>query len=424
MTAQATKPPAKEPTKEPAKESVKTSVIRMELTPRTALTAVITIAAVWLLLQLWQILLVIVVAMMLVGMLAPFIDKLEKRGVRRGYAIAIVFGGLFFVVGGFLALTIPTLFTQVSDVVGDLPKLQQRVAGELEKSRATAPFAQSIRALRPADLGKRAQEMGITYAPKVVEIAAYTLTAFFLALYFIIDRDRMRGALFALVPRSYHVRLSRVLLNLETIVGGYMRGQAITSLLMAVFTFVVLMIAGVPNALALSLFAGVADVLPYIGALLACGPAFLAALGKGTTTAIVVLLILAAYQEFESRIIVPRIYGKVLRLPAATVMIALLVGGKLLGILGALLALPIAAGIRMIVAEMRVELPGEELNDPELRAKDADAEREFAERAAGHPAVEAAAIATEIAEDRRDEDAENTDDPREVVTEPLTSGAQ
>jgi predicted PurR-regulated permease PerM len=358
-----------------------------------------------------------------VGMLNPFVDKLEKRGLGRGYAVAIVFGVLFLAVGTFCALTVPNLVAQVADVVENLPESQHRVARALDGTRLGTPFAASIRGLHPGDLGPKAQEYGITYAPKIVEIAAYTATSFFLALYLMLDRDRMRGALFALVPRSYHVRMSRVLMNLETIVGGYMRGQAITSLLMAVFTFVVLTVAGVNNALALALFAGLADVLPYIGALLACGPAALAALSKGTSVALVVLVVLAIYQEFESRVIVPRVYGKVLRLPPASVMIALLIGGKLLGILGALLALPIAAGIRMMIAELRVELPGEELDDPELRAKDAMAEREFAERAAGHPAVEAAAIATEIAEDRRDDDASKLDDPREAANAPLTSGA-
>jgi predicted PurR-regulated permease PerM len=407
----------------PLADRPKQTFVRMELTPRTALIAVVTMAAVWLFLQLWQILLVVVVALMFVGMLNPFVDKLEKRGLGRGSAVAIVFGALFLLVAGFCALTIPNLVTQVADIVDNLPESQDRVAGALDGTRLGTPLAAFIRSLHPTDLGTKAQEYGITYAPRVVEIAAYTATSFFLALYLILDRDRMRGALFALVPRSYHVRMSRVLMNLETIVGGYMRGQAITSLLMAVFTFVVLTVAGVHNALALALFAGVADVLPYIGALLACGPAALAALAKGPSVALVVLVVLALYQEFESRIIVPRVYGKVLRLPPASVMIALLVGGKLLGILGALLALPIAAGIRMIIAELRVELPGEELDDPELRAKDAEAEREFAERAAGHPATEAAAIATEIAEDRRDEDASKLEDPREVTTEPITSGA-
>lgn len=407
----------------PAGDRPKQTFVRVELSVRTAIVAVVSLAAVWLFLQLWQILLVIVVGLMIVGMLNPFVEKLEKRGMRRGHAIAVVFTALFVLVAGFAALTVPKLLTQVSDVIENFPRAQQGLAQQLEGSRLGRPLAQTVRALHRPELGQLAKEYGVSYGPKVAEIAAYAATAFFLALYLMIDRDRMRGALFALVPRSHHVRLSRVLVNLETIVGGYMRGQAITSLLMAVFTFGVLTVAGVPNALVLALFAGVADVLPYIGAFLACGPAFLAALPQGLTVALVVLGVLGAYQEVESRFIVPRIYGKVLRLPAATVMIALLVGGKLLGILGALLALPIAAGIRMFIAEMRVELPGEVVDDPELRKKDEEAEREFAMRAAGAPAVQAAAIATEIAAVRRDEDAAHHDDPRAAATEPLTSGA-
>jgi hypothetical protein len=138
----------------------------------------------------------------------------------------------------------------------------------------------------------------------------------------------------------------------------------------------------------------------------------------------VVLAVLGAYQEFESRVIVPRIYGKVLRLPAAAVMIALLVGGKLLGILGAVLALPIAAALRMMIDELRVELSGEEVDDSELRAKDEKAEREFAARAAGRPAVEAAEIATEISVERREKEATTPAEGREVATEPITSGAR
>ena len=404
-------------------ERPRSTVFRFDLTVRTALVAVLTVACVWLFLQLWQVLLVVVAALMIVGMLNPFVVRLERRGWKRRSAVLLVFAGIGVLVGGFGALTVPALVHQVADVMENFPKSQAKLAHMLDGSSFGKPLAQSVRGLHAADLAAKAQEWGFTYGPRVMEIAAYAATAFFLALYFMIDRDRMRGALFAVVPRDFHVRMSRVLVNLETIVGGYLRGQLLTSLLMAVFTFAVLAIAGVPNALALALFAGVADVLPYIGALLACGPAFLASLAQGTTVAFVVLALLVSYQELESRVIVPRVYGKVLRLPPASIMIALLVGGKLLGILGALLALPIAAGIRMVIAELRVELPGEDVDATDLRAKDALAEAEFAARAAGHPAAEAAAIATEIAEDRRADDAAHEDDPREAATKPITSGA-
>jgi putative heme transporter len=113
------------------------------------------------------------------------------------------------------------------------------------------------------------------------------------------------------------------------------------------------------------------------------------------------LILLVAYQEFESRVIVPQLYGKVLRLPAAVIMVSLLIGGKLLGIVGALLALPIAAGLRMIVSELRVELPGERPERASERERDVEAEREFARRSAGVSATRAAGIAMEIAEEQR-----------------------
>jgi predicted PurR-regulated permease PerM len=381
--------------------------IRIDLSVRTALLVVGTVGAVWLLIRLVPVLLVIVVAMMIVGTLNPLVVRLEHRGFKRGHAIATVFISLFLGFVLFCVLTVPRFVGQVSEIVGRLPQLQARVAEELSRSRWGTPLADSLRQTKATEWITKIEAFGLAYSSRAVAVIAYAVTSLFLALYLIIDRDRMRGAMFALIPRAHHVQASRILINLEKIVGGYMRGQVITSVLMGVFTFAVLAIARVPNALALATLAGVADVLPYVGAFLPCGPAFLASLQRGTPVAIGVLVALVIYQEFESRFIVPRVYGKVLRLPAATVMVSLLVGGELLGILGALLALPIAAGLRMIIEELRVDLPGEDtrLSVQQLHDRqDADEQREFTARTAGAPAAEAAAVAIEIAEARRGPD--------------------
>jgi putative heme transporter len=111
-----------------------------------------------------------------------------------------------------------------------------------------------------------------------------------------------------------------------------------------------------------------------------------------------------AYEELESRFLVPRIYGRVLRLPSSVVLVALLAGGTLMGIVGALLALPAAAAVKMLIEELRVELPGEEVVDSGLRKRDEQAEKEYERRADGVPAKEAAAIAVEISEERRQEE--------------------
>lgn len=378
--------------------------LRIELSAATMLKAVCTVGLVWLLMQLWPVLLVIVVSLMLVGMLAPPVGWLERKGMRRSLAITTVFVGMFVAVAVFTGLTVPSLFGQLGTILDRLPQTLGQISDLLQQSNLTAPLAQSVRGTRSSELMARLTQALLESSTRIVEIGAYGVTSLFLSLYLIIDRDRMRGGLFALVPRDFHVRLSRVLVNLETIVGGYMRGQIITSVLMSVFTFAVLTIARVHNAVALAAFAGVADVLPYIGGLLVCGPAVLAAWARGLPVALTVFGALVAYQEFESRVIVPRIYGKALRLPAGTVLVALLAGGQLLGILGALLALPIAAAIRMVVEELRLDLPGEDIDDQATRTRDEREERVFQHLSAGVPAEEAAAIATEIATARVQDD--------------------
>jgi predicted PurR-regulated permease PerM len=158
-----------------------------------------------------------------------------------------------------------------------------------------------------------------------------------------------------------------VLVNLEVIVGGYIRGQVLTSVAMAAFVLALLAVCKVPNAIALAAFAGLADVLPYVGVLLSVGPVVVAAFAKGPIVAAIALAAMLAYEELESRFLVPRVYGRALRLPSSVVLFALLVGSTLLGIIGALLALPFAATVRMLVEELPVDLPGEQGEDPQVR---------------------------------------------------------
>ena len=156
-------------------------------------------------------------------------------------------------------------------------QLAERLAGP----HLTAPLAKWLRGLKPDALTSVVGAGAFAFSVRVFATVAYCLSALFLALYILIDRDRLRGGLFAVVPRSHHIRLSRVMMNLETIVGSYIRGQMVTSLLMSIFAFVLLTACGVENALALAVFAGLADVLPYIGPTLSIGPAVLAALPRG-----------------------------------------------------------------------------------------------------------------------------------------------
>ncbi len=373
--------------------------VRHELPTRSVLKVCLAVIAMWLLTRLWPILLVLVAALILVGTISPLVARVERRGIRRGWAVALVFLSLIGVILVLGLLTVPALVHELIDLVQNAPQLQAHLAGALERSRLTAPLAATVEHFQLDKLVSSNAGQGLAYSGHVLASIGYTVTSVVLALYIIADRDRARGALYAWVPRAYHVRLARVLLNLETIVGGYMRGQVITSAAITVYAFALLSVCRVPNALALACFAGMTDVIPFVGGLLATTPAVMASLSRGVGIAAIVLAGFVVYQSFESRVLVPRIYGRALRLSSATVLVALLVGGELLGVVGALIALPVAAGIRMLIEELRVELPGDDTDDTVLRARDAQMERVYAARSAGADPEEAAAVAVAIAEE-------------------------
>lgn len=369
----------------------------IEIAPRTVLFVAVIVGGCWLLYQLWTIAVVVLVALMLVGTLAPLVAALERRGMRRTYALLLVFFSLFALVSALLLLTVPALVAQLLTLLKDAPARRDQLVRWLDHHRVLAPLAGPVRDAGVNHLTEEAGRHLIGYSSRIIAVIGYAVTAVFLAFYLLADGERAKGGLFALVPRSHHVRLARILIHLETIVGGYVRGQLITSAAMFVFTFLLLTIFGVGNALSLSVFAALVDVIPFIGGILATAPALAMAAPHGSGPLIGIAIAMFVYQEFESRVLVPRVYGHVLRLSPAAVLVALLAGGTLMGILGALLALPVAAGLRMIVQELRVELPGDVSADPVTRARVEEAERRYVEAAAGARPAEAAAVATAVA---------------------------
>ncbi|WLI88473.1 AI-2E family transporter [Massilia sp. R2A-15] len=387
--------------------------LRIELAPKTLFTIVAMVVAVALLTRLVPVILVLIAALMLVGTLNPTVEALERRKINRNVAIGVVFAAMLVVLGLLGVFTVPALVEQVASLVQQEPKLRAQLVKFLSSYPLTGSLAESLRSLKYAALFKSYSAEAMALSKDLFEIVAYGAGAFFLALYIMIDRDRLRGALYAAIPRAHHIKLSRILLNLETIVGGYVRGQVITCAMMAIFLFVLLTACGVPNAVAIAAFGGIADVLPFIGIFLTMIPAVLAALATSSFAATVVFVLLLCYEEFESRVLIPIVYGRALRLPSSIVLFALIAGGTLYGIAGALLALPVAATLLMLIDELKVEMPGEtaQAKDDEIEADDVIGEEEYLRRTDGMPAEAAAGIALEISEEKKlQEDAAQKED--------------
>ena len=380
--------------------------LRIEIAPRTLLLIVLLVAGAWLFVHLSNVVLVLVVALVLVGTLDPLVAWLERHGWGRGRALALIMFVMAVVVGAVIIVSIPPLLAQLQHIVEDAPSERRKLINFLNEYRWAAPFVKAIRAVPLDDLVVTAGNKLLSYSGALLGIVGYAITTLFLSVYLLADPGRAKSLLYAMVPRNFHVKLAKILIELKTIVGGYMRGQLITSIAITIFTFGLLTALRVDDALALAMFAGLTDVIPFVGGYVASAPAILSVAPQGTSVMLLVAAAMFLYQEFESRILVPRVYGRTLRMSPAIVLVALLVGGTLLGILGALLALPIAAGLQMVVRELRVELPGEEQLDEAVRQRDERAEQVYEKLAAGETVEKAAAIAGQLAQKLKDTEKE------------------
>jgi predicted PurR-regulated permease PerM len=384
--------------------------VRIELSLRTMLTVLGLGLGLWLFARLWPVPLVLATAAVLAGTLNPLLDALEARRLPRPLALCVLLLALLLPLVCLGALIVPQLAGQVGDLAAIAPEVREQVAGALAGVPLLAPLADTVRG---ATLDRAAPLAAgvLPLAGQAAQGALLVLVTVVLTFYLLADRERVLGYLYALLPRRFHVRTARVLLDMETVVGGYVRGQAITSVLVAAYVFTVLTVARTPHALALAVLAALADLVPFVGGVLVLAPTILATLGRGPGPALLVGVAILLYLWFESQVLVPHVYGRTLRLSPVAVTVALLVGGQLLGIVGALLALPLAAGVRVLLQDLRIDLPGEQTGEETERVREAQVEALYEARTAGSSALRAAAVAARMAEGLQAQDEAATGEP-------------
>ena len=310
------------------------------------LTAAAVFFGLWLLVKLWSVVLLAGVALILAAALIPSVNRLTRLVRNRVLAVIIVALTLLAVIALFGVLVAPPMIEQGRDLYERSPQAQERAA-RIAAERGMDDLRQRIEAFSPRDVANR--DLLVSTGLGVVSFVIAFFTVLFLVLYFLLDIRPLERFLYFSTPRAWHRHLQALLPALQVVVGGYIRGQAITSASIGIFTFVLLTVLRVPNALALAGIAAVADLIPLVGVFILMAPIALVALGVSFTTMLIALGAMVAYQQFEDRILVPKVYGATLRLPTIAVVVAILVGAQLLGIMGALIALPIAAAIRVVV---------------------------------------------------------------------------
>jgi predicted PurR-regulated permease PerM len=305
-----------------------------------------TLLIAWLLVLVWPVVVLFILCLMLVATFNPLVRRLQTR-LTRGWAITAVVSVLVSFGAGVLILMIPPLVRQGRNLAVNLP--HYLLAIENSARQMGIPLRLQGSGL---DLSRRVASMGpevLNVLGTVVGGVTGVLTVVVLTTYLLIDGPRVATSLFRLLPRSERLPIRQMFAEIGLQVGSYMRGQFITSAAAGLFSFIVLTALNVPEPLALAFLMAVSDIIPMVGPLIGTVPAVLIALTRGTPVALIVLAAFVLYHQIESHVLVPRIYGRTMSLSPSIVVIAILIGATLMGILGALLALPVAAAVPVVL---------------------------------------------------------------------------
>jgi predicted PurR-regulated permease PerM len=297
----------------------------------------------------------ILIALFIAVSLDPAVRWLARRGMRRGVAVTLIFGLVFLLAAAFLISVIPPLVTQGRNLIDDLPdylaRLQARSAQfrELNDRYNLSDQLQGLVGTLPSRLGSGL----LGFTSRVFGAVFNSLTILVFTVYFMADMPRIRTGVVRLFPMERRAHARRVVDLVVDKVGGYMIGNIIISLIAGVVSFIAFSVLGVPFALPLAFVIAICDLIPMIGATL--GAVIGVTVALFTTdlwpNTVLVAAFFVAYQQLENYLIAPRVLKTTVELGAAAVLIAGLLGATVLGLVGALMAIPVAAAVSVLLNE-------------------------------------------------------------------------
>src|ERR1700728_17439 len=301
-----------------------------------------------------SVLILIGLALFIAAGLDPGVTWLEQHRFPRWAAVLTVLLVLLAVLGGFVAAAIPPLVSQAGALADHLPQYAHSLKdhnSELGKLNAKYHLQQRGSKL----LSSKGSTLvgGVLGAGKLVLSAATSVILItVMVVYFLFSMPKIRLFAYRLAPHSRRTRVILIGDEIFTKVGGFVLGNVLTSVIAGIGTYIWLLIFGVPYPILLALMVAIFDLIPVIGAYVGGAVVSLVALTVSLPVAVGTLGFYVGYKLAEDYFIVPRVMGKTVQVPAVVSLVAVLIGGTLLGIVGALVAIPAAAAIRLFLQEV------------------------------------------------------------------------
>lgn len=324
----------------------------IEFSVKTILWVLATVLALWLVVTIKDVLVTVLLAFILAMAVTPLVDLLEKKKVPRSISV----GGVIIAVIGLtylaIRLIVPPLVSEVSNLLANKTDYISTVTNYLQNLNP------AIRDSVTSSLNNLFSSAGsinvdgvISGARGVFNGLIEVILVLVLSFYLLLNNKGVEGTVVTYVPKQQQKRILSIYRKISAKMTSWLGGQAILGVIIFIIDFIVLSILHVNYALTLALLAGLFEVLPYIGPIVSGGLAVLIALTQSPVLALIVLAFYILVQQLENHILVPQVMRKSLGLNPIVVILAIIIGGKLLGFIGILVAVPIAAAMGVLLEE-------------------------------------------------------------------------
>ena len=304
-----------------------------------------------------QVLLLIALAIVIAVGLDPAVAWFSRRGMPRWCAVTFVLAVALAVFAGFLALAIPVLASEASTLANELPRYLHSLNNHssfLGKLNARYHVVKAIQKFITRG-GSSAIAGGVLDVGKIVlDLVGSVIVVAILAVYLLADLPRVKRGLYQLAPRTRRPRMVLLTNEIMTRIGGYVLGNLLTSFIAGVGTWAWAMAFGIPYALLLGFMVTLLDLIPVVGSTVGGIIVSLIALTVSLPIAIATAAFYIGYRFLEDYLLAPKVMARTVQVPGLVTVIATLIGGALLGIIGALIAIPVAAALKLLLEETAI----------------------------------------------------------------------
>ncbi len=313
---------------------------KIDISHRTVIFITVFILGIWLLYLIKDLLLLLFVAVILMSALSPFVGLLTRFKSPKSLSIAITYIIIIATVAGLIALVVPPLLEETRRLFLILPPY-------LDHLFQMAAIDRSVLDTQLTNLSRNAFSITLSIFDNFLTIIFLLVLTFYL----ILERESLKSRSAALFV-GREERMKRLMIQIEEKLGSWFRGQLFLSLVIGVITYIGLIILGIPYALPLAVIAGILEIVPVIGPIISAIPAILISLTISPILSVGVAAMYFVIQQLENHLIVPQVMKRAVGLNPLVVILAIAIGSRLLGFAGALLAVPIAVVLQIIVTEI------------------------------------------------------------------------